>query len=191
MLYLSKKSAFIVFVLILGLFSCKKKDNPQPENQLEGINKLTMTFSPAGGGSPLLFSISDADGPGGNPPVTVVPVLAKNIVYTVTIKTFVINNGVESDDTQEISNEGTAHQFFFQTSGGLAATFAYADTDSNGKPIGLISTCNSGSSASSGSLKVILKHQLDKFAAGISISNVGNAGGDTDIEATFGNVSVQ
>ncbi len=182
-----------LFISIFGIlfFSCKKKDDPQPENQLEGINKIALTFAPVGGGNTVVFSITDADGPGGNAPVSVVPVLVKNKTYNVTVKVFSIAGGVETDETQEISDEGTAHQFFYETSNGLAAAFTYTDRDADGKPIGLATTCNSGVNASTGTLKITLKHELNKSASGISISSFANVGGDTDIEATFNNVSVQ
>lgn len=69
-------------------------------------------------------------------------------------------------------------------------SFGYADADANGKPIGLKTILNTGG-ASSGTLKIILRHQADKNAAGVSNGNPTNAGGETDIEVDFVNLSIQ
>ncbi|MBK7753909.1 MAG: hypothetical protein IPI41_15275 [Flavobacteriales bacterium] len=79
--------------------------------------------------------------------------------------------------------EGVDHQFFFQPAG-ANITFAYSDADANGNPIGLQTTMASGT-ASVGSLKVTLRHEPDKTAAGVASGDITNAAGETDIEVTF------
>ncbi|MBC7439017.1 MAG: hypothetical protein H7250_03405 [Flavobacterium sp.] len=63
-------------------------------------------------------------------------------------------------------------------------TFAYADQDANGKPIGLAFTLTTGA-ATTGNLTVTLKHEPNKSAAGVSTGNITNAGGATDASVTY------
>jgi hypothetical protein len=50
--------------------------------------------------------------------------------------------------------------------------------------LGIVNLAISGA-ASTGTLGVILRHQLDKNAAGVADGDITNAGGDTDIEVVF------
>lgn len=60
----------------------------------------------------------------------------------------------------------------------------YADTDANGLPLGLLTAINTGD-AGSGNLVINLQKDLNKLAAGVSEGQIDNAGGKTDIQATF------
>jgi len=103
--------------------------------------------------------------------------------YTVSVA--VLNESVSpaANITAEIQAEDEAHQFFYQVAG-ANLTMTYADSDGNGKPVGLITTGVTGA-ASSGTLKVTLRHQPDKNGANVSAGDITNAGGETDIEVTF------
>ncbi|MGV3636955.1 MAG: type 1 periplasmic binding fold superfamily protein [Flavobacteriales bacterium] len=85
--------------------------------------------------------------------------------------------------SNEILAEGDEHQFFFRATG-VDITFAYSDTDANGRPIGLVSAWQTGS-AGVGEVEVILRHEPVKDASGVSTGDITNAGGSTDIEVTF------
>ncbi len=187
-----KNLKFLVLILT-GLFfsslfnSCKKDDHDHDEEEL--ITTLIMTFTPQAGGSPVIFTFRDLDGDGGNPPEITTAPLSEGTVYTATIQVLNEAEAPTEDITQEILDEANEHQFFFQISSGLNLTFSYTDADANGKPIGLQTTCTTGA-ASSGTLKVTLRHNPNKNAAGVADGNIANAGGDTDIEVTF-DVTVQ
>ena len=87
------------------------------------------------------------------------------------------------DITAEVRDEAEEHQFFFQsTASGLSV--AYDDLDADGKPIGLTTTITT-QGASTGTLTITLKHEPVKDASGVSMGDITNAGGETDIEVTF------
>ena len=81
------------------------------------------------------------------------------------------------------------HQFFFVVSSGLGLQINYDDTDANSYPIGLKNTAVAGA-AGAGTLEVVLRHEPNKSATGVSDGDITNAGGDTDIEVTF-DVTIQ
>ena len=91
------------------------------------------------------------------------------------------------DITEEVEEEALEHQFFFQTSIG-GVSFTYEDTDTNGNPIGILTKVTTEGSGS-GTITVILRHEPDKDASGVSNGDITNAGGETDIEVVF-NVEV-
>ena len=68
--------------------------------------------------------------------------------------------------------------------GNANVTTAYTDMDDDGNPLGVSFTLTTGD-ASTGNLTIVLRHLLDKNAAGVSDGDITNAGGDTDIEVTF------
>ena len=90
--------------------------------------------------------------------------------------------------TEEVAEEDEDHQFFFQSTIS-DLTITYDDQDADGNPLGLNSTLTTGA-ATEGSITIILRHEPDKFAAGVSDGEITNAGGETDIEVTIP-VSVQ
>lgn len=141
-----------------------------------------MTFSPVGGGDDVVFSVYDEDGDGPIEPVYTNGTLAANTDYNVAIE---VRNDVENEDiTAEIIEEDEEHQFFFQTAVSLFLEFSYEDADDNGDPIGL-STIFYAQEPSNGTLTVTLRHEPNKSADGARNGDPSNAGGETDIQATF------
>ena len=61
---------------------------------------------------------------------------------------------------------------------------AYGDTDSEGRPIGIVGTMTTND-AGTGTLTVTLRHEPAKDAAGVVDGDITNAGGETDVEAEF------
>jgi hypothetical protein len=173
--------SLLLLVAVLLFSQCNTED-PEPENEEELITTLDMTFSPVGGGDDVSFSIFDEDGDGPIEPVYTNGTLAANTNYNVSIE---VRNDEENEDiTAEIVEEDEEHQFFFQKSNGLDIEFAYDDADGNGNPIGLATVFITGD-ASDGSLVVILRHEPNKSADGAVNGDPSNAGGETDIQATF------
>ncbi|MFT4755335.1 MAG: hypothetical protein ACI85Q_002904 [Salibacteraceae bacterium] len=172
------------------LNSCKKDEMEDPiiPNEEEVITTLNFTLVPDGGGTPVVFSFQDLDGDGGNLPTITGGILDTNASYTCSLE---LLNELESpagNITEEVEAEALDHQFFFQTTAS-GIDIAYDDVDSNGNPIGL-STILTTTIASSGEITVILRHEPNKNASGVSAGNILNAGGETDIEVVF-NVDVQ
>lgn len=180
---------FLSLILISGLMiafqSCGDDDEPTPENEEELITTLTMTFSNVVETTDVVIAeYKDIDGDGGQPPIIINPTLKANAIYNVEI--VVLNESVSpaEDITEEIIEEGTLHQFFFGSSNPSFLSFSYQDSDANGNPIG-VSTRWEPLEEGTGTLEVILRHNLDKEATGVSDGAISNAGGSTDIEVSF------
>jgi hypothetical protein len=62
--------------------------------------------------------------------------------------------------------------------------FSYDDSDSNGDPVGIVTTVHTGDTGN-GLLTITLRHEPDKSATGVAGGDITNAGGDTDLEVTF------
>ncbi|HAI75067.1 MAG TPA: type 1 periplasmic binding fold superfamily protein [Microscillaceae bacterium] len=183
-MYKFTRTLLLLWMVGVAFTSCRKKNDPKPENPEEEINRLVMTFTPVAGGAPIVFRYEDLDGPGGNAPVLTNPPLQANRQYNVAIQVFKVKStGEVEEKTPEVLTEGDEHQFFFRATAGLNLTFSYTDVDKNQRPIGLSTRFTTGN-ASSGSLTVILRHELNKAAAGVAAGDATNAGGETDIETT-------
>lgn len=172
--------------LIIGVFilsSCRK-DQHDHEHEQELITTVRLVFTPLGGGAPAEFKFVDLDGIGGNPPTVFNDTLSANTNYSMEV--FLLNESVTpaEDITTEVRNEGTAHQLFYTPQSGLNLVITYNDSDARGKPIGLLCNASTGA-ASSGTLKVTLRHEPNKNAANVSAGDMTNAGGETDVEVTF------
>lgn len=160
------------------------KDDPEPVNEEELITTVVFTLTPAGGGNPAVFEFRDIDGIGGAAPMLMSDTLAAGSVYTGSIALFNESLTPPEDIGEEVKEEGDAHQFFFQVSGGLELSFSYGDQDENGKPLGLETQWTTGA-AGEGTIRVILRHLPDKDAPGVSSGEIANAGGETDAEVEW------
>ncbi|MEZ4887218.1 MAG: hypothetical protein R3E32_20975 [Chitinophagales bacterium] len=180
------KHLFIFLGLTLAMFSFSScdKDDPTPPNEEELITTLTLTMTPEGGGNAVVFRFRDTDGDGGNDPVITSGTLAANTTYNATLE--LLNESVSpaTNITNEVRTEGQDHQFFFATTAGVNLSFAYDDMDADDNPIGLKVLFQTGD-ASSGQFQVILRHELNKSASNVSLGDITNAGGETDIEVIF------
>lgn len=174
---------FLLALLLVISFSACDPDDPEPVNEEELITTLNLTFTPTAGGDAVNFSFQDLDGDGTGAPVVSTGILQANTNYTTSVE---LLNELESpaeDITLEIAEEDLDHQFFYITNvSGL--TFEYSDMDPQGNPIGLTTICNTGD-AGTGTMTVILLHEPNKTAAGVSTGDLTNAEGETDIEVTF------
>jgi hypothetical protein len=182
------KTKILYAFIALALFACKDDDDkdepvvPIIPNEEEVITTVRYTLTPLNGGTAKVFQFQDLDGDGGNVPVVSVDTLDADSTY---IGSIVFLNELETpaeDITKEVLEEGDEHQVFYQaTSGDFMVT--YTDVDKNGNPLGLSTTFESRTMG--GSLTVILRHEPDKAAAGVSGGDITNAGGETDIEVVF------
>jgi len=152
------------------------------ENEEEVITTLTMTLTPTSG-DVVTLSFQDLDGDGANAPVITGGTLQANASYTGALELLNESESPAESITEEIAEEDAEHQFFFSsTVSGLSV--AYTDTDGDGNPVGLSTTVTTGD-AGAGNMTVILRHEPDKNADGVSGGDISNAGGETDIEVTF------
>ena len=173
---------FVFCLALIVLNAACKKDDPVIPNEEELITTFTYTLS-AAGAAPVVLSFTDLDGDGGNAPVINGGTLQANTTYTGTIDLLNEAESPAESITEEIAEEKEDHQFFFATDG-LDLRFAYEDLDANQQPVGLSTTLLTGD-AGTGNLRITLRHEPSKSATGVSMGNIDNAGGETDIEVTF------
>lgn len=178
------KYIFIINALFAVLFlnSCKDDDMIDIGDE-ELITTVTYTLTPTSG-DVVTLSFSDVDGEGGNAAIVTGGTLQANMTYTGALDLKNESETPAESITEEIEEEDLDHQFFFSTAGGLDLTVEYNDQDSEGNPLGLATNVVTGA-ASTGTLKVILRHEPEKGASGVSTGDITNAGGETDIEVTF------
>jgi hypothetical protein len=178
------KTTFFLIISLLLVFACDKKpDDPVIPNEEEVITTLVYTLTPKLGGPSVTLRFRDLDGDGGNAPEIMSEALDSNMTYFG--KLVLLNEQeVPADDiTIEVKNEGEDHQFFYETNvQGVAIN--YSDKDNSGAPIGIDTELTTGS-AGKGTLKIILRHKLNKSASGVSEGKILNASGETDIEVQF------
>ena len=179
------KKVSILFLSTLVFTACSSDDDSSPVNEEEVITTLTATLTPVGGGTTITLQTRDLDGDGPNPPVvTVSGPLAVGTTYNGSL---VLLNETESPAelvNEEIEGEDDEHQFFFQATNGVA-TFNYVDFDGDGNPIGLEFTLTTSDVVVSGNITITFRHEPSKDAPGVSDGDITNAGGETDIQATF------
>jgi hypothetical protein len=154
--------SLILLGIVVFLSSCKKAD-PEPVNEQEKITRVTLTFTPQGGGANIVWSWSDPDGDGSGTFTT--PNLPANKTYAVSLGILNELANPDEDIAEEVAEEAEEHQLFYVVSGGANLSFAYKpdDKDDNNKPVGLETTATAGA-ASTGKLRVILKHEGTKNA---------------------------
>ncbi|GAB4330796.1 MAG: hypothetical protein OHK0038_05340 [Flammeovirgaceae bacterium] len=170
------KYYFGLVFLFLVITSCDD-DDPEAYNDQELITKLVLTLE-KNGVVVETATFSDKDGIGGTAPTIEGLTLEANTTYAAKITIFDESKTPIIDITEEIEKEKEEHQFFFTPSIDLKLTTSYKDKDSNNQPVGLEVEIKT-TEVSSGTLKVVLKHEPIK-----SSTNAINTG-ETDIEVDF------
>jgi len=188
-----KTIKILTLALITVIFSaCSNDDDsaPAPVNEEEVITTLTVTLVPEDGGPTITMRSQDLDGDGPDAPdVSISGPLAINKTYNGSIVLLNETEEPAENVTTEIAEEDADHQFFFTATNSIA-TIAYADQDDDGNPVGLNFTATT-TAAATGNLTIILRHEPNKSASGVSEGDITNAGGETDIEVTFTGINVQ
>ena len=186
-----KKQTFLLPLLILSLIftGCSDDDDhddhSHPVNEEEVITTIEVTLSDGTNSYVLIWEDLDGDGP--DLPIITGATIPSNS-YDAEIKLY--NKTLDPTDdeyvvTTEILEEDVDHQFFFNASNGLNVfDFVYADADVDGNPIGQQFIIEDVS-GSGGDLNIVLLHEPNKNAVGVSDGDITNAGGDTDIDITF------
>ncbi|WP_338377397.1 type 1 periplasmic binding fold superfamily protein [uncultured Flavobacterium sp.] len=185
-----KNLKLIALVLIPALFatSCNNDDdNTTAVNEEEVITTVTTTL--IGGGQTIILTSRDLDGDGPNAPVltpTGGGTLTAGTTYT-GYTTFLNELANPAEDiTEEVEEEGADHQVFYQLAASLGTvTYDANNVDENGNPIGLAFTLVAGTSGSTGTLTVTLRHEPNKTAANVNTGDITNAAGNTDAEVSF------
>ena len=193
------KSIFKLLTLALitnFIISCSNDDDntpPPPVNEEEVITTLTVTFMPQGGGTNVELKTQDLDGDGPDAPVvTISGSFEANTTYTGTVEFLNELENPAEDITVEVEEEALEHQVFFIVTNNLG-TVTYNDMDTDGNPIGLEVTFQTADTPDpiNGAMTVTLRHEPNKDATGVSDGDITNAGGETDIQATFTPITVE
>jgi hypothetical protein len=190
------------YALILAIAACGD-DGTIPDNN-EVITTVALGFTPTGGAA-TVFEFDDADGPGGAAPM-IDPIAIAPGTSTLTIRFLNRLEDPPEEITDEVDDESDQHQLFFTGTAvngpatnnpGAPLTQTYADTDSNGLPVGLDNTITA--TAGTGTLTVTLRHlppingtavKVPDLAAQVKAGGVESIGGSTDASVTF-TVTVQ
>ena len=180
-----KNLKLIALLVIPVIFSTSCSNDDAPVNEEEVITTVRVTL--VGGGQTIVLESRDLDGDGPNAPV-LTPVgggiLVAGTTYTGSTEFLNELEDPAEDITVEVEEEGADHQVFYQLPSSIG-TVTYTDTDANGRPIGLNFTLVAGTSGSTGTLMVTLKHLPNKTASGVADGDITNAGGNTDAAVTF------
>ena len=182
----NQKLILMAFIFAGLLTSCSDDDDggsPEPINEEEVITTMTVTLTDPNG-TTKQFQVTDDDGDGPNAPQKTADDLDANTVYAGSVEFLNKLEDPAEDITEEVAEEDEEHQVFYEVSGGLNVDVEYLDLDPNGNPVGLEFELTTGD-ASTGNLTVTLVHEGDKDAPGVSEGDPTNAGGETDISATF------
>jgi hypothetical protein len=179
-----KKFKLSLFALALtgAVFtSCSDDDDVQIINEEEVITTVEYRLTDNDDPSNIVVFRSvdnDADGPN-TPQITVIGSLDANSTYSGSVRFLNETESPAENITEEVQEESDEHEVFYTTStNGVQIT--KTDTDSDGNPLGLRTTFQTGA-ATSGQLVVILRHEPTKPNNGTPSS----AGGETDVQATF------
>src|SRR5688572_9756486 len=150
-------SAAIPVVLVCTFSGCDP-DDPEPVNEEEVITTVQVTLIPEGGGTPVYLRFFDEDGEHGSvqPEITVSGSLKASTVYAGLIDLQNETVVPPIDISEEVAEEADEHLFCFDASGGI--TISYEDEDSNGLPLGLITSWQTGV-AGDAQVTISLRHQ--------------------------------
>lgn len=179
------KAYSLLLIALFGLFilsSCDD-DDPEPENEEELITTVNVIFEDMSDNATYTLTFTDLDGDGGDPPVITTEPLPANAEFRMDVEFLNELEDPAEDITDEVREEAEEHQVFFIING-VSLTHSYDDEDVNGNPLGVVNAIQSGD-AGNGTLRVVLRHEPDKFATGVSDGDITNAGGETDVEVTF------
>lgn len=183
-------------ILAVGLMSSCDDDDPEREDAPELVTKVTLRFTPIGGGTAITATATDPDGRGIQNLTTDGPItLAANTNYQLTVE--MVNELLspshdDYDVSDEVRDDGDEHMFFYAWTNGLftdpagdgnidnrADEVAYNDEDERGRPIGL-RTLWTTAEASTGKFRILLKHQ-----PGIKSDTSTSSMGETDLDIEF------
>ncbi|MDX2174476.1 MAG: hypothetical protein SFY56_15340 [Bacteroidota bacterium] len=208
----TKMIAYAVAALALTFTACKKKDKdpdpvtPPPQTPQPQELITTMKVMISNGTVTTTYMFKDPDGDGGQaafygPGTTSLSTQADSVINLVAMKNYTVNillldeskNPVDTI-SNEVSEEGADHMFFFNQANptgavpntsvvvaGTNLTVKYLDNDGASTPraIGLSTEWITGAATTNKApLKITLKHQP-------GVKDGTYAPGDSDIEVTF------
>jgi hypothetical protein len=177
-----KLALFAIVAVTLTLSSCTKDPAPTPEPEQEEFDGARIQFiklNSSGDETTDTLAVDfDASGSPSNEVI-----LNNGLSYRMLI-TLLLRN---ESQNQDVIDEGTLHQFFFDPTVPGILDYVYADADANGDGIGLDGKMTVNGTGSL-QLKVVLRHGLDKSnpaAEQWNSQDYNAAGGEDDLNVTF------
>ena len=204
------KYALILLLASISVISCKKKtEEPAPVGN-EDITTVLLIFKRSSNPSDSVvyrafFSKGYTQAATTPPTFSITSTktaLTAGVAYNVSVKLFNALVTPIEDVTKSIlensvagSDEGNNNHQFYYGFNSAFASLVYADTDQNGKPLGVkMTTITSATPTTTGSLNLKLIHLPNK-AANIPATPytyiASCIGGSADIDVTFGNIVLQ
>lgn len=193
-----KLNVITATLIALGTIACGDESKPEETNEQELITRVTLTFVPTGGGSPVEAVWNDPDGDGGLAPTVDTVELASSSTFSVSVG---LTNALAEPPIsidEEVEEERADHQLFFtgtgvqsESTGAIAnpLLFLSYDYSESGLPLGLQLSATSGSAPGTGTLRVVLRHLPGLKTAGLpataASSGVDSLPGESDIDVTF------
>jgi hypothetical protein len=151
-------SRFVLFIVLLGAFACKKANDPNNETEHEAVNAVDLKFFQEGV-LVATFTAEDPDGDGGESPSRVDKILLKERAsYTVEVVLRNIVSGTSKDISDVIRQQGKEHEFYFIPSG-VNLDVKKTDKDAYGFPLGFMSNWVVGIPKATGTIKLKLMHK--------------------------------
>ena len=179
-----KVSWTICCASLLLLVACDNDDEPKvsDEHEEELITTVTLNLSKEGSNETQSFNWKNTKGAGepdaqSRDRIT----LDANASYTLSVQLFNESITPKEELTEEIKKENDEHLFVFLPSDGLNLSYTSSDKDSNDKPVGLSGNLAT-MSASSGNLRIVLRHEPTSKETPTDLSSVG---GSTDVDISF------
>ena len=158
----SARIALPALVLTTFLAACDDDPTQPVDNEQELITEVTLTFTPSGGGPPMVAVISDPDGEGPLPPAAQLGELAftPGMTYNGTVQFVDRSDPANPEDiTAEVEEEADEHRVFYTIAGMTGVEIDNLDTDGNGAPLGLTFDVVVDATASgTGTIQVVLSH---------------------------------
>lgn len=165
-----------LFFGLLSLISCSKRE-PIIVDDNEGITTVELTFTPTTGlENPIIYNWRDGLGE--------LIQLKKNTEYNLSVS-FLNESGLKTEDlTEEVEEESDAHLVVVKSDPVDLFSIKAMDKDSKGRKVGLKNKLKFKNTNSSGTIRVILKHQPP--VNGIDVKDGMNESiGSTDADVIF------
>ena len=204
------KFATMLLVASISVVSCKKKTEAPAPVENEDITTVLLTFKrPSSPSDSVVYRAFFSKGytqAATTPPTFSITstktALTAGVAYNVSLKLLnALVTPIEDVTVGIIANtpagseEGNANHQIYYGFNTAFASLAYADTDQNGKPLGVKTTVVTSSTATTtGSLNLKLIHKPTKSANMATTPYMympATIGGSADIDVTFNNIVLQ
>ena len=152
------KNVFTAVGFMLVLSACSK-EVAEEENDNEVVTTLELHIMDRVTLNHVIYKFDDPDGFGAGSAAPVIDVirLLPNKVYDVELKLLNKTANPVQDVTAEVEEEGTDHRFYYLPAAGSNITVNNFSNDSNGVPVGIMSTWTTGAKAN-GKIRILLRH---------------------------------